>query len=232
MVGVVTPDRCARLAWLGTRTGDMLERTGWLASGRASVEADYDATASAFDADPYPNDGQEEWVGRLLTECPQGGLVLDAPCGTGRYFEQIANSGRRVVGIDLSAGMLERARSRGIAEGLHHLGLHEFSLSERFDAAITVDAMEHVSPEDWPVVLANIHAALAPGAYWYISVEEADRARLVESFESLTAAGQPAVLGEVTSPATGGYHFYPEREQVVAWFAGEGLEVVDEALTP
>lgn len=209
-----------------------MDRSKWLASRRSSVEADYDATASEFDADPYPNDAQVEWVGRLLAGCREGGLVLDAPCGTGRYFEQVASSGRRVVGIDLSAGMLERAQARSIAEEVHRVGLRELSMSRRFDGAITVDAMEHVCPEDWPVVLANVHAALVPGAWWYVSVEETDRARLAETFESLVAAGQPAVLGEVTSVAAGGYHFYPEREQVVGWFEGEGFEIVDEALTP
>jgi hypothetical protein len=28
--------------------------------------------------------------------------------------------------------------------------------------------------------------------------------------------------------APGGYHYYPGREQVVQWLAGEGLTIIDE----
>jgi SAM-dependent methyltransferase len=209
-----------------------MDRAAWLTDRRAAVEADYDATADDYDTDPYPNDAQVDWVGRLLAACPERGLVLDAPCGTGRYFDLVATSGRRVVGIDQSAGMLARAEARGIATELHHVALQDLSLPPRFDAAMTVDGMEHVAPEDWPVVLANVHAALLPGASWYVTVEEADRARIADAFASLRASGLPAVLGEVADPQTGGYHYYPEREQVLGWFAAEGLDVVDEAVTP
>lgn len=208
-----------------------MDRSAWLAERRAAVEADYDATAAEYDADPYPNDAQVEWVERLLAECSPGGIVLDAPCGTGRYFELIEEGGRSVVGVDQSAGMLDRARARGIATALHRTGMQDLAFPKQFDAAITVDGMEHVSPEDWPRVLANIHAVLAPGASWYLTVEEADRDRIAETFVSLQASDQPVVLGEVTSPATGGYHYYPERDQVVAWFGAEGLDVIAEGET-
>ena len=208
-----------------------MDRSTWIAERRAAVEADYDATAEEYDADPYQNDAQAEWVERLLAECPPGGVVLDAPCGTGRYFDVVEASGRSVVGVDQSAGMLERANARDIATEVHHTGLQELSLETQFDAAITVDGMEHVCPEDWPRVLANIHAVLAPGAFWYLTVEEADRDRLAETFASLQAGGYPVVLGEITSPQAGGYHYYPERDQVVAWFAAEGLDIVAEGET-
>jgi cyclopropane fatty-acyl-phospholipid synthase-like methyltransferase len=209
-----------------------MDRAAWLADRLAAVVADYDATADDYDTDPYPNDAQVDCVRRLLAACTEGGLILDAPCGTGRYFDLVATSGRRVVGVDQSGGMLDRAAARGIATELHHAALQDLSLPAQFDAAITVDGMEHVAPEDWPVVLANVHATLLPGASWYITVEEADRARIADAFAALRANGVPAVLGEVTTPQTGGYHYYPERDQVLSWFAAEGLEVVDEAVTP
>lgn len=208
-----------------------MDRSAWIAERRAAVEADYDATATEYDTDPYPNDGQLEWVKRLLAECPAAGVVLDAPCGTGRYFGLIEASGRGVVGVDQSAGMLDRAQARDIAIELHHTGLQELSLSRQFDAAITVDGMEHVCPEDWPRVLARIRAVLTPGAPWYLTVEEADRDKIDSTFESLRASGVPVVPGEITSPQAGGYHYYPERDEVLAWFAAEGLDVVDEGET-
>ena len=45
--------------------------------------------------------------------------VLEVGCGTGLLLERIAGFASRAVGIDLSPGMLEHARSRGldVAEG-------------------------------------------------------------------------------------------------------------------
>ena len=130
-----------------------MERVTWLAQRRAAVRAAYDAEAPTFQE--YPNSAQREWVDRLLSGCPPEGLVLDAPCGTGRYFPMVAAAGQRVVGIDQSAGMVMEAQRRGIAIATHQVGLQELEFVEEFDAAMTIDAMENVSPEDWPRVLGN-----------------------------------------------------------------------------
>jgi SAM-dependent methyltransferase len=89
-----------------------MERQAWLAERRAAVVADYDAEAATYDLNLYPADAQEEWVARLLGLIPAGGTVLDAPCGTGRYFSLIAGAGMRVVGVDQSAGMLAHSAHR------------------------------------------------------------------------------------------------------------------------
>jgi ubiquinone/menaquinone biosynthesis C-methylase UbiE len=91
--------------------------------------------------------------------------VLDAACGTGQYFSLVAEAGLRVVGADQSAGMLDQARARGIALETLHVGLQELDFSGQFDAATTIDAMENVAPEDWPVVLANLRRADHPEAF-------------------------------------------------------------------
>jgi cyclopropane fatty-acyl-phospholipid synthase-like methyltransferase len=94
------------------------------------------------------------WPG-VLGLIPPGGTVLDAPCGTGKYFPLLAAAGHRVAGADQSAGMLARARAghrvlpaAQIAAGSVVCG--------RFDAILTIEAMQHIPPEDWPGVLANL----------------------------------------------------------------------------
>jgi SAM-dependent methyltransferase len=166
-----------------------------------------------------------------LATCPVDGIVLDAPCGTGRYFPIVADSGRRVVGIDQSAGMLAEARARGVASELWQVGLQELEFVARFDAAMTVDAMENVAPEDWPVVLANLRRAVRPGGHLYLTVEEQDEVDLDAVHASLVAQGLPAVRGEVVEGDVAGYHFYPAREQVISWIGDESLDIVDEAFT-
>ena len=209
-----------------------MDRRAWLEERRAAVEAAYDAEAPTYDENPYPVEVQRRFVRRLVETCPPGGLVLDAPCGTGQYFELVAAAGRRVVGVDQSDGMLDQARARNIALALHHLGLQELDFDGEFDAVMTVDAMEHVFPEDWPGVLANLHRALRPGGHLYLTVEEVAAADIDAAFASLTARGVPAVRGEVTEGDVAGYHFYPERGQVRAWLDAAGLEVVEEETEP
>jgi SAM-dependent methyltransferase len=206
-----------------------MDRQAWLAERRAAVAAAYDAEAGEYDANPYPSTSHEAFVRRLLDTCPADGTVLDAPCGTGKYFELVRASGRHVVGIDQSGGMLAEARAKGIASRLEQAGLQELALVAEVDAAMTIDAMENVSPEDWPLVLANLHRAVRPGGHLYLTVEEIDDAEIDAAFADAQARGLPAVRGEVTEGDVAGYHYYPGREQVTRWFDAEGLDVVDEA---
>lgn len=206
-----------------------MDRREWLIERRAAVEASYDSEAPSYDDDPYPVETQRRFVERLVATCPPGGIVLDAPCGTGQYFALIAAAGRRVVGIDQSAGMLEQARAKGIAVALHQVGLQELPFDAEFDAAMTVDAMENVFPEDWPTVLANLRRAVRAGGHLYLTVEEVDESVIDEAFVDLSARGLPVVRGEVVDGDVAGYHFYPGRDQVARWLEMEGLERVDEA---
>jgi ubiquinone/menaquinone biosynthesis C-methylase UbiE len=205
-----------------------VDRERWIGERRAAVVADYDAEAATYDQFSYPNEVQRQWVRRLLRTCPAGGLVLDAACGTGQYFSLVAEAGLRVVGADQSAGMLDQARARGIALETLHVGLQELDFSGRFDAAMTIDAMENVAPEDWPVVLANLHRAVRPGGHIYLTVEEQDQADIEAAFAELVRRGAPAVRGEVVDGDVAGYHYYPDREQVLRWTAAERLHIVDE----
>src|SRR5688572_26734578 len=172
-------------------------RTTWLKERRAAVMAEYDVEAEAYDEHPYPATSHASFVQRLVETCPAGGTVLDAPCGTGQYFEVIRAAGRQVVGIDQSAGMLAKARARQIATRLEHVGLQELGFDAEFDGAMTIDAMENIPPEDWPLVLANLHRAIRPGAHLYLTVETVHEGEIDDAFADATAKGLPVVHGEV-----------------------------------
>jgi ubiquinone/menaquinone biosynthesis C-methylase UbiE len=95
-----------------------MDRKAWLAERRAAVLAEYDEIAAKYDSLGYPVTLQAGFVARVAGMCPPDGIVLDAPCGTGKYFAIVAAAGRRVAGIDQSAGMLAQAARKGIAETL------------------------------------------------------------------------------------------------------------------
>lgn len=205
-----------------------MDRQAWLAERRAANVAEYDAEAATYEEHEYPVETQRRFVARLVAMCPPDGLVLDAPCGTGKYFAQVADAGRRVAGIDQSAGMLAQARAKDIADSLEQIGLQELTAEAAFDAVMTIDAMENVPPEDWPLVLANLHRAVRPGGHLYLTVEEWRDSMVEAAFTELAGRGLPAVRGEVIEDGAAGYHYYPGRERVLGWIADEGLEVVAE----
>ena len=134
------------------------------------------------------------------------------------------------MGVDQSAGMLAEARARGLAEALEQVGLQELAFDGAFDAVMCVDAMENVPPEDWPLVLANLHRAVRPGGPVYLTIEVQAQAVLDSAFTAQVARGLPVVRGELTEgDAFAGYHYYPDRDQVAAWINAEGLEIAEEA---
>ncbi|MGW5359580.1 class I SAM-dependent methyltransferase [Actinopolymorpha pittospori] len=75
--------------------------------------ARYDGLADWFDPSDQPprslSTAQEELLSLLG---PGRGPCLDLACGTGGFFDAIRVSGRTVVGLDVSADQLRRARER------------------------------------------------------------------------------------------------------------------------
>lgn len=58
----------------------------------------YDADAAPYGDEEHPADIQREWVARVLRLVPPGATMLDAPCGTDRYFAMLAAAGVRSWG--------------------------------------------------------------------------------------------------------------------------------------
>jgi len=209
-----------------------MDRQTWLAQRQAAVVADYDAEAETYDDDLYPAQTQQEWVTRLMRLVPPGAAILDAPCGTGRYFALMADAAMRITGVDQSGGMLAQARAKNLAVALEQRTLQDLGYAAQFDGAVTIDAMENVPPEDWPAVIENLRNAVRPGGVMYLTVEEVTDNSVEQAFEALSARGLPAVYGEVIEGDVAGYHYYPGRDRVLGWFADAGLEVIEEDYSP
>jgi SAM-dependent methyltransferase len=62
--------------------------------------------------------GEAEHVAALLTKhgVPEGGRILDAPCGIGRHSVHLARMGYDVTGVDLSEAYIDRAKQLAKAE--------------------------------------------------------------------------------------------------------------------
>jgi SAM-dependent methyltransferase len=81
-----------------------------------SAQEAYDRYAAAYDETNAQNN-YEMWLGEaLLPELEKHGLrkdwALDVGCGTGRAFDPLLDRGWRLVGCDVSSGMLAEARAK------------------------------------------------------------------------------------------------------------------------
>ena len=91
-----------------------MDRGAWLQECRRIAEERFDTLfAPTYDRDEAPA-SPTHWrcVAAVIDRCPPGGRILDAACGTGRYFGMILQAGRQVVGVDQSGGMLTEARAK------------------------------------------------------------------------------------------------------------------------
>lgn len=205
------------------------DRLAWLLDLRRINEAEEDALAPVFDERWGEIDEEHRtFVERFLSELPAGGRVLDAACGTGKYFGMVLESGRSVVGVDHAGAYLARAREKHPDVPTEKLDLQDLSFRDGFDGVMCVDAMEMVPPEDWPDVVRRFRRALRDQGRLYLTVELADEEEVRAGTGAGRARGLPLVEGEVIWDEYG-YHHYPPLDRVRGWLADAGFEIESEA---
>ncbi len=146
----------------------------------------FDGYAPRYEGEDFTK-GTEAEVGFLveLLGLPTGRRILDVGCGTGRHSVALAARGYRMTGLDLSSGMLAQARAAAAAAGvaleLVQADATRFRFAEPFDAAICLceGAFTLIGADD-PVehdlaILANVRAALRPGAPFVLTALNAMR---------------------------------------------------------
>jgi SAM-dependent methyltransferase len=171
-------------------------RRGDLGGAYRDWSASYDEPRNAlFDSD-------EPAVYGILDRLPAGS-ALDAACGTGRYAAHLAARGHRVVGVDGSAEMLARARTR-VPDGAFARGdLHRLPLADgAVDAVVCALALVHV-PSLGPV-LAEFARVLRPGGSLVISDVHHDLVLRGSVVHALGPDGEPG-LGPTYRHSAGDY---------------------------
>jgi predicted TPR repeat methyltransferase len=99
-------------------------------------------------------------------------VALDAGCGTGLCGPLIRPYVGRLVGVDLSSGMLERAKARDVYDELYHGELVAYldSAPDTFDLIASADTLIYFGPLD--DVLQAAHRAMRTGGLLIFNVEE------------------------------------------------------------
>lgn len=145
-------------------------------------EVFFDAHAPIYMDNSFTKNTLEE-VNFILEELklPQGSLILDVGCGTGRHAVELARRGYRVTGVDISSGMLAEAKKGAQEAGVKidwiQVDATKFTSAKLFDAAICLcegafgllgahdDPMEHELS-----ILRNINAVLKPDGKLILTV--------------------------------------------------------------
>lgn len=156
-----------------------------LASHLAGVVAGWDAAALWDGLAPWwdariANEGSDlfrsvalETMDRLADIRP-GFRVLDVACGNGWFSRKMARAGARVTAIDISPGMLERARARGDVPGIDYLPLDASRSGglavlgrDCYDMAVCNMALQDIA--NLEPMFNGVFATVKPGARFIVS---------------------------------------------------------------
>jgi len=147
-----------------------------LRAADAYVERTFDAFASSFDARLGHLDycAPQLLAEILRRECGAADkqlVILDAGCGTGLCGPLIADYAAWLVGVDLSAGMLEKARPRQVYDQLVKAELTAYlqSQTNAFDVILSADTLVYFGALE--EVLAAARGTLRANGYLFFSVE-------------------------------------------------------------
>ena len=229
----------------------MIERSEWLKQMRETAETIYNLWASTYYFETDENaakarvEAHVQYLEEFIRLVPPRSNVLSAGCGAGRYDGMLLDAGHSVVGIDLSERLLVHARKLYPTIRYEKMALQEMSFQNEFEGAICIEALEHVFPEEWPVILHGFWEALKPGGVLYFTLNVLATNWLEEDYEKSKLRGLPVVFGEVAAEvdlasekviaAQGDvpdevsdkavYHYYPGVEQVRTWLDKEKFAI-------
>ena len=140
------------------------------------VEATFDSFAASFEAKlAILSYRAPALVAAMLEDC---GLqashrldVLDAGCGTGLCGALVAPFARRLVGVDISDGMLTHARDKNVYHALVKAELSEYLRDSReaFDLIVSADTLVYFG--DLEGIIAAFAGALRPDGLFVFTLE-------------------------------------------------------------
>ena len=138
-------------------------------AGDGSLDANrayYDEFSKSYERHRRPNhaDGYHALLDDLEVElCERyaaGRDILECGCGTGLILERLAGFARRAAGVDLSPGMLELARSRGLEVKEGSITALPFE-DASFDVTCSFKVLAHIP--DIGLALSEMARVTRPG---------------------------------------------------------------------
>ena len=145
----------------------------------SSTEGGYDRLAPRFEATPFRT--PDAILGAAFADLGEREIpaALDLCCGTGAVLHHLTERAERLVGLDMSAGMLEEARARLPAqvELIRGDALDPpAELLGAFDLVTCFGAFGHVLEADEPRLVDSVRRLLKPGGrFVFVTTEPGGR---------------------------------------------------------
>lgn len=114
---------------------------------------------------------------RFLAQVPDGGLILDAGCGSGRDSKAFRLAGYRIRAFDASA-KIARLASEFLQQPVDILSFAEFSERSRYDGIWACASLLHLPESELPDAFVRLWAGLKPGGVVYASFKFGSGERL------------------------------------------------------
>jgi cyclopropane fatty-acyl-phospholipid synthase-like methyltransferase len=142
--------------------------------GYDEIADSYAAWAASFESPTM------RWLERLLTELPDGSDVLELGCGGGGPASLAIAGRHRLVGVDISAEQIVRARERIPDAEFIRADATTLELTSNYDAVVSLFMLGHVHRSEQAPLLQKIHSCLRPGGWFLGTMGTADADNVVE----------------------------------------------------
>jgi ubiquinone/menaquinone biosynthesis C-methylase UbiE len=144
----------------------------------------FDQLAELYQGEHSQNPFQVALVEKVSGRIPAGSTVLDLGCGTGLPTARILTAaGHRVIGVDVSEGMLKLAREQVPAAEFRHANIKDLPGDSGPFAAVTAFfVLLMLSRAEIDEVLRKVTGWLEPGGWFAVGMVNLDADRLPVEF--------------------------------------------------
>lgn len=156
---------------------------------------------------------------RTIWHGPALAVVLDLGCGTGLCAPLLRPAAARLDGIDLSAGMLQKASERGVYDRLERADIVEFlqAPETKYDWIIAADVFVYMGALE--AVFDAVRNVLQPGGLFGFTVEAADDVESYTLRDTIRYAHGAAYLRRLAQQH--GFSEIVARREVLRYNKGE-----------
>lgn len=148
-------------------------------------------TIAAYDQSPYKYQASTEGMTpskefEHFIELLKGKTVLDAGCAFGRDTAAFSQEGLDVTGIDLSEGLLNKAKELYPTLNFQKMDVRSLDFKdESFDGVWSHATLLHLNDQDLSKALSEINRVLKPEGALFVSFKKGEgSSEVVESFSS------------------------------------------------
>lgn len=134
--------------------------------------ASYDRIAKAYAHHWKDRSVMAASLRRFVAMVPQNGMILDAGCGPGFDGDLLRTQGLRVVGFDLSRGMIIAGRASGIKVPMVQADMRRLPFGGSISGIWCNAALLHLTRRDAVTALQEFARVLRDGGALFLSVKE------------------------------------------------------------